>query len=629
MPNQLSRLYFIIVMCWLSPQTDLQAQKIQLKASQLLGDHPLVNHHKEALINGVLKENTSFPNDPKAVPTEEAIPGTGIHGQFLVIDLQGEVALSEICVYDTYGEPQLKVYGGPNLFELQLLADFDLRSYLKWNKQPVEASVRFLVLNNPGSNINGIGELELYGKNLQRDQSKPAKAVASKPIKNIWGVNTHDYDHIASSARPELANIADINPLRNERTYAEFHKNVQGKVVDFKRAGPGAVTEQDVNEMRDRRGTLMVSIVGNLPQIENSYPAEIKPKRDLPWVRWEAGLSKNENREKLYQPDSYKEMRDFMMVMARHFKSDKDLLILQWANEYDKIWMTEYHRMNPFMMAALYSTLWDGHEGRNGRGIKDVDPGFKIAWMSQAYHSVEYLRLAQLWFEHFRTDAQFCADIIASNAYCNNRDGIQHTPGSTAIPPEGSKWIAKVKELSEFAHRAGLEFALTEFGADHNGVSVNSVVVNEQERQDAQRIKNMADWQGKKKAYQEEYYPKWREQLLQRQAAWDLRYFLEATPYAEYLFKYHIRDIGVEGSNMGTYSTCGIAFDRREVERGQLELKPNGIALKQFIDSLGDYHFKDRKQEGNQITMRFENEQGAIKRVQWTTDPDSMPRILP
>jgi len=605
-----------------------RGQKIVLEESHLLADHPIISHKKSRLVDGVLKQNTEFPADAKAVSKEEAIPNTGLTGQYVVVDFKGEVQLSEVCVYDTYGEPYLKIWGGPSIFDLKPIADFQLTAYLDWKKAQSNQRVRYLVLNNPNGAINGIGEIEVFGKYISRDKVAEPREVERKKVKDVWGINTHDYDHIASSSDPKLANIADINPLKNERTYVEFHKNVNRGIVNFKSAGPGAATEQDVNEMRSRGGVLMFSLVGNLKEIEASYPSSFSAKGDLPWVKWDPELSNEKNREQLFKPESYQMMLDYMLVMARHFKADRDILILQWANEYDKIWKSEYHRMNPFMMAAMYSALYDGHEGQMGKGVKNVADDYRIAWMSQAYHSTDYMRLAKLWFEEFRKDGQFCADIIATNAYCNNRDGIQHTPNSHAIPPENSSWIEKVKKVSEFAHRNNMAFALTEFGADHNGVSVNSVVLNEEERKDAQRVKDIADWQGKRKVYQEEYYPKWKDQLLQRQAAWDLRYFLEATPHAEYLFKYHIRDLGQEGTNTGTYSTCGIAFDRREIERGQLELKPNGIALKNFIEQLGDYYFVKREQQGEHITMTFENDAGDTKRVKWTTAAASMPRIV-
>ncbi len=614
----------------------LTAQKIPLSEANVIADHPMMAARSAMLFNGELKENSNFPSDKIAVPEEEVIPGSGLKGQVLIIDLKGTVTLKEICLYDTYGQSELKVYTALDIMQPTLLSELTLDSYLKWKKIRSDRQCRYIMLNNPDGAISGIGEIEVFGKQNQAAAEvtlNTAKASApgnTRPIRKIWGVNTHDYDHVPSRPDLNMYNIADINPLPNERTYAEFHKNIRKGEMLFRNPSPGGISHQDVNEMRARGGKIMFTMLGPMPEFADTYPEEARNKKDLPWVYWDKKLSYEQNRERLYDPQTYAPMRDYLMAFVEEFKEDSDIIIAQWTNEIDKTWRDPYHRLNANMVAAMYSMLWDGHEGRYGKGIKDIAPAMEVAWAAQAYHNLGYTKMAEAWFKKNRNDGKFCADIISVNAYCNSRSGFQHSPDATAIPPEGTLWLQRIREFSEFAHNRNMQFALTEFGADHSGVSVNSVWVNQEEREDAAKVRAIKDRKAAAEYYDEHYYPKWRDELLQIQAAWDLRYLLEATPYADYLFLYHIRDIHKEGSaNMGTYASSGISFNHRIKGQGSLELKPNGVAIRDFYNALKDYHFVEREQRGDTITMTFENEAGKRKKVRWTTAHDSMPEILP
>lgn len=606
-------------------------KKLNISNHQVISHHPALHLEAGPLFNNDEKDTVDFPWKGKiAVPTETNIPEADVPGQLFIIDLEGLVNLDKIRVLDTNGTRKLKLHIGEDMLTPIEVASLTLDGYMTWQEVIVNQSTRFVFVSNPDSAIGGINEIEIYGEYIEKDSPLQFEPFTGKKIRDSWGVTTHDYDHVPSVPEKNLYNIADINPTKVWRTYWEIHKNGDfGKILKFDNIKPGGIKRQDIEDAKANGVKLMISPVQNLPFFTESYPKNVQNRNDLPFYKWNPNLTYEENRELMYLPESYADFRDVMLQLGDFLKDDAETVIIQYLNELDKTWRSEYHYMNACMVAAMYSMLWDGHEGRFGKGLKDINPNFKIAWLSQAYNNIGYTRLAMAWFKKYRSDGEFCADIICTNSYCNNQGGLQHVDGSHGIPPEGSHWMTQVKRFYQLCRSIGKEFAITEFGYDSAGISKQTVMINAEQAADREYYKRLKTWQEQEEYYNKVYWPKWKEQLLKQHAHWGMRSFLEASPYCHYLFMYHIRDNQAEGySSTGTYTSCGISFDRRAEERGTLENKPLGNMIARFMNELGDYKFYHEVIEAGIKSMYCKNDEGKVKAVQWHLNWEGAPEII-
>lgn len=605
--------------------------KLNITSKQILAHHPAIHLQIDPLFNGDERDNVELPwKGGIAVPKESNIPEHDISGQMFIVDLLGLVDLDVIRVHDTNGTRELNVFIGNTPLDPIFIERITLDGYLSWHEIPVKKEARYIFFSNPENAIGGINEIEVYGEYLEKDTTQHFEPFTGRKIIDSWGVTTHDYDHVPSVPEKDLYNIADINPTKVWRTYWEINKNEDvGTKLKFENIKPGGIKRQDIEDAKANGVRLMISPVQNLTHFTESYPNEVRDRNDLPFFKWNTELTYKENRELMYLPESYSDFRDVMLQLAEFVKDDTESVIIQYINELDKTWKSEYHFMNAFQVAAMHSMLWDGHEGKYGKGIKDVNPNFKIAWLSQAYNNIGYTKLANEWFKKYRSDGEFCADIICTNSYCNNQGGLQHVEGSHGIPAEGSHWLDQIKRFYQFSRSLGKEFAITEFGYDSAGISKQTVMINSEQAADREYYKNLLTWQEQEDYYDNTYWPKWKDALLQQQANWGIRAFLEASPYCHYLFLYHIRDNKNEGyPSTGTYTSCGISFDRRDIERGTLELKELGEKLKHFIEELGDYHFTHSELENNTKKIYCENDKGEKKVIEWQLNWEGEPKIV-
>ncbi len=608
-------------------------KKIIITDDMIWADHAQVKMQAPVLFDGKMLENTGFWFDERAVPDEVVIPNTELRGQILIVDLKGKVDVQKVRVFDTYGvDDKLDIYCSDEFFKPKKVATEPLDGYNGWREVDVNQIARYLYFGAPKGGLSGFGELEIIGQYLEKDpEPQSVEPFTGKTLAETWGINTHDYSHAPDQPEVGLYNTQSVNPMRNERTYAEYHKNYNNQVIKGEplfadKNWAGSVRPNHAKRIANKNGTLMFSMVGNLPKFMDTYPKEFQHRGDLPWIYWDENLSFEDNRKRMYDPQTWAPLRDEMVKIAEALKEYDQTVILQAFNEYDKLWRGLEHRLNPFMVAAAQSMMWDGHEGKFGKGIKDVSPKMKLAWISTAYNNLAYVKMANEWFKANRIDGEFCADLIATNSYCNNQGGLQHRTGSHGIPPEDSEWLRKTKQFYEYSQRMGKEFALTEFGYDHSGVSKNSVVLKDEAFQDDRE--KFGESRQQTTFYDDTFWPKWKDELLQQQAAWDVRAYLTATPYTHFLFKYHIRDEGEMGSRIcGVYSSCGIAENHGYAFRKGLSLKPNGLALKKIIDEVGDF-VPYKQTENNGLHRLYLKKDGTEKIIEWREDWDSMPKIV-
>lgn len=104
-------------------------------------------------------------------------------------------------------------------------------------------------------------------------------------------------------------------------------------------------------------------------------------------------------------------------------QSGLDLLnYIELENEPDRPWKDVKHKYTAEEFAAFMSAVYDGHEGRMGKGygIKTADPSMKVVMAGISAINTKYIEDMNRWFRQNRTDQIFAADVINVHHYCNS-----------------------------------------------------------------------------------------------------------------------------------------------------------------------------------------------------------------
>jgi hypothetical protein len=104
-------------------------------------------------------------------------------------------------------------------------------------------------------------------------------------------------------------------------------------------------------------------------------------------------------------------------------QSGLDLLsYIELENEPDRPWKNPTHKYTAEQFAAFMSAVYDGHEGRMGKGygIKTADPSMKVVMAGISAINTKYIEDMNQWFKQNRTDQIFAADVINVHHYCNS-----------------------------------------------------------------------------------------------------------------------------------------------------------------------------------------------------------------
>jgi hypothetical protein len=102
--------------------------------------------------------------------------------------------------------------------------------------------------------------------------------------------------------------------------------------------------------------------------------------------------------------------------------SGLDLLqYIELENEPDRPWKNPTHKYTPQEYAAFCSAVYDGHEGRMGKGygIKNADPNMKVVMAGLSAINLDYIKAMDVWFKANRTDKKFACDVVNFHHYCN------------------------------------------------------------------------------------------------------------------------------------------------------------------------------------------------------------------
>ena len=104
-------------------------------------------------------------------------------------------------------------------------------------------------------------------------------------------------------------------------------------------------------------------------------------------------------------------------------QSGLDLLnYIELENEPDRPWKDTKHKYTAEEFAAFMSAVYDGHEGRLGKGygIKAADPSMKVVMAGISAINTKYIEDMNRWFKENRSDGIFAADVINVHHYCNS-----------------------------------------------------------------------------------------------------------------------------------------------------------------------------------------------------------------
>ena len=157
-------------------------------------------------------------------------------------------------------------------------------------------------------------------------------------------------------------------------------------------------------------------------------------------------------------------------------KSGLDLIrYLEFENEPDRPWMSEFYSYSPQEMAAFCSAIWDGHEGQLGSnvGVKNADSNLKIVLPSLSTIDLWYLNEMKKWFDLNRSDKRFCADVISVHHYCNTANTFPSNHVNLwgyGSSPETDHFEERIKEFNMFVRQnfPDVEVWFGEFGYDTN-----------------------------------------------------------------------------------------------------------------------------------------------------------------
>ncbi len=653
------------------PNLPTNSSKLSVNYSMFLSDYHAEPQQSEALFDGDISTHPAYDNTEYINPGYESIPTTGLTGQCLILDLQGEFLLDSVRILDGSGVGFVGVYTCPEfIFEPDSLVAVSLSEYNSWIEINVQDTARYLIFNNPTGTVNGIGEIEIWGEQLTFEELSD-RPVIKKPIEDVWGFTTHDYDHVPSVDSLGLYNIADINFTKIWRTYVETNKTFDTlnilDTINTQTEEAGGLDNNQIELIQAKGGKLFLSFVNTLDSYMATYPSAAQGQsfsQDLPIYEWIDTISDSANEMNQYNPESWGAIRDIYVQVAKYLQLNgyAEDVVLQPLNELDAAWKPDYVRLNAFQIAALWSMLWDGHEGNYGTGIKDVAPDLRLSSLVQAYNNQGYTRRQVLWFQYFRADHNVCWDLLAVNTYCTTKNGFQWAADQQAQPPENTFWIQEIKRQSNYAYSLGKEFMVSEFMADATFHPINKNRVKADNDSVIQ-----ADWDYMAatintdnivhpagKAYNEYnplyhaniyawdsvFLPKYDSLIHHLAGAWNSRMFLMITPWVDYATGFNIRDqkdlsVGSPYVNRDTYSSSGIAYNRAyELEwpdsRGNLRLKPWGEWFKnELYEQLDGFQMTSFDFANDTLyTVDFVKD-GHTKTVYWNpSDNHSRPRLF-
>ncbi len=299
------------------------------------------------------------------------------------------------------------------------------------------------------------------------------KILSSKPstvpLKNMFGVNTYEWNFLQDPANPNLkntiyeTNMSLIKSFSGIRHYLNWGRMESTKgSYTFSPAHDGS-WDYDLIYTRCKQDSIFVlaDIKTCPPWLIAAYPKDQQDNENVP-IRYAADKS---------APASYIDQAEMAFQFAARYGYNKSInkslvkvdASTRWPNdppnqvkiglglvkyvecdnERDKWWKGPATEQTAEEYAANMSAFYDGDLGKLGKdvGVKNADPNMQVVMGGLATDDVNFVKKMIEWCKvnrGYRADGSInlCFDIINYHYYSNNGNILKHTKSSTGIAPE-------------------------------------------------------------------------------------------------------------------------------------------------------------------------------------------------
>ena len=336
-----------------------------------------------------------------------------------------------------------------------------------------------------------------------KDTVKVGEVAASDtdltPIKNMFGVNSYEWNFLENPAAPNdrnhiyEANMALIKSFSAVRHYMNWNQleNTQGDYT-YNPTNKGSWYYDVVYARCKADGIMVLADMKNLPEwMMNSYPADQRDDENSP-------VFYGDNKS---LPKSYiVQARTAFQFAARYgyntavtpslvkvntaprWNNDtpNELKIgmglikyIECNNEPDRWWKGDKATQTAEEYAANLSAFYDGHKGTLGNdvGVKTADPNMIVVMGGLATADASYVQRIIDWCKKnrgYRADGKvnLCFDVINYHLYSNDGSILTHVKATTGVAPELSEAGKIADSFVKVAN--GIPVWLTETGYDIN-----------------------------------------------------------------------------------------------------------------------------------------------------------------
>ncbi|AYL95977.1 hypothetical protein [Mucilaginibacter celer] len=328
--------------------------------------------------------------------------------------------------------------------------------------------------------------LSLFSLSLNRCHTQPADSVKRNsqafpnnkvltsapsivPLKNMFGVNTYEWNFLQDPANPNLkstiyeTNMSLIKSFSGIRHYLNWGRmeSTKGNYT-FSPAHDGSWDYDLIYARCKQDGIFVLADIKTCPPwIVDTYPKDMQDKENAPLPY---GLNKSD-------PASYTNQARMAFQFAARYGSNKNIdrnlvkadASTRWPNdppnqikigldlvkyvecdnERDKWWKGPATEQTAEEYAANMSAFYDGNLGKLGKdvGVKQADPAMLVVMGGLATCDINFVKKMIEWCKTnrgYRADGSInlCFDVINYHYYSNNGNILTHAKSTTGVAPE-------------------------------------------------------------------------------------------------------------------------------------------------------------------------------------------------
>ena len=428
------------------------------------------------------------------------------------------IAIHQIKMYDgagMYNREPMYMYGIKTNGTKILMATFTGSAYNQWvGPYPYrQNNINYFTLDTAVTNIQYIvincfqndvpTEVEFFGRYNFTDSTVLSNNLVMSKMGNAVGINGFEWDFVNPTINSRLIDerkYAAIKNFTGFRHYLDWYRleDFEGKYT-FNPCHWGG-WDYDMTYERCKRDSIEVLVcLKNIPRwMKETYPLALRADDNVP-VKYGQDIN---------EPASYIELgRVAFQFTARYGRNTQVPLALlkvnttpRWpgdpanttkvglnyvkyiecGNELDKWWRGAVGYMNPYQMAAMLSTFYDGHKGTLGNnvGIKTADSTMQVVIGGLAFNNPSYVRGMLEWCRQNRGyksngDVNICWDIINYHHFSNNALTTSNGISTRGAAPEITDAESIAKDFLFFSKKFlnDMPIWITELGYDLNQAS--------------------------------------------------------------------------------------------------------------------------------------------------------------